>query len=117
MDTRPFGADGRLKLRNALFAGAAVPGLPRALSFGVGSIAAAPKRIAVRMRRSARSSECSPVSGAGGRKRRVIEVAGAAAAVEGGRVALVIGPGAAHAFDQVRVGDEGAPERDHVGAA
>ena len=48
MNTRPFGADGRLKLRNALFAGAAVQGVPRALSFGVGSTVAAPKRIAVR---------------------------------------------------------------------
>lgn len=51
------GAEGRVKLRNALFAGAAVSGMLRALTFGVSAIVADPKRIAVQARRRANRAD------------------------------------------------------------
>ena len=51
------GAEGRLKLRNALFAGAAVSGVLRALTFGVSAIVADPKHIAVQARRRANRAD------------------------------------------------------------
>jgi hypothetical protein len=47
------GAEGEQKLRHALYAGAAVSGVLRAVTFGVSSLVADPKRIAVHARRRA----------------------------------------------------------------
>jgi len=51
------GADGDPKLRHAFYGGSAASGILNGLTFGLGTLVADPKQIAVRMRRSANRSD------------------------------------------------------------